>query len=467
MGLISLLTKGHGRALFLPAHGRGVGLPRELRALLKNRPGVWDLPDLPEIGGPLIRDGAVFESQKESAEVFGAKRLWYGVNGATGLLQAALLSVARPGQAVLMPRNVHRSLIQACLLGDVTPVFFEIPFLVDRGHFLPPDEKLLLEVLEYLNHYQLKVAAAVLVHPTYHGYAQDIKPLIDQLHRRGLPVLVDEAHGTHFAFVDDDSLPQSALTSGADLVVHSLHKSAGGLTQTAALWLKGDRVDPVIIDRSISWIQTTSPSSLLLASCEASIRDLSSSVGRKNLKRRLDEAKEIESRLREFGLPLLKTQDPLRLIWHTALVGISGLEVDQWLISKGLFAELPEPGSLLFCLGFANQRGLSSLMQRLWTEMISRNRWGGIPLRFVGPPIPKVSFNRMKLRDAWNAPTQRLALRKAVGKISAELICPYPPGIPLLIPGEKLDEDRVCWLIDQNRLWPNQVSSHISVVSEA
>ena len=116
MALLPLLKKRLGRSLFLPAHGRGQALPEEFKRLLRQRAGVWDLPELAEIGGPLEPEGAVGESQRNSAAAMGADHCWYGVNGATGLLQAALLAIAQPGDAVLMPRNVHRSLIQALSL---------------------------------------------------------------------------------------------------------------------------------------------------------------------------------------------------------------------------------------------------------------------------------------------------------------------------------------------------------------
>ena len=119
MALLPLLKKRLGMSLFLPAHGRGRALPEEFKTLLRQRAGVWDLPELAEIGGPLETEGAVGQSQRDSASAMNADHCWYGVNGATGLLQAALLAVAQPGEAVLMPRNVHKSLIQACVLGDI------------------------------------------------------------------------------------------------------------------------------------------------------------------------------------------------------------------------------------------------------------------------------------------------------------------------------------------------------------
>ncbi|MFL0781526.1 MAG: aminotransferase class I/II-fold pyridoxal phosphate-dependent enzyme [Prochlorococcus sp.] len=468
MALISLLTRRFGCSLHLPAHRRGAGLPDELRALLRKRAGVWDLPELPEIGGPLESDGAVAESQRQAAAGMGVDRCWYGVNGATGLLQAALLALARPGQYVLMPRNVHRSLIEACVLADLTPVFFDLPFLVDRGHVGPADEAWLKPVLNQISRLGVKIAAAVLVHPTYQGYASDPLPLIAQFHRRGWPVLVDEAHGSHFASGVDPCLPRSAISAGADLVVHSLHKSAAGLTQTAVLWSQGDRVDRVALERSIGWLQTTSPSALLLASCEAALNHWQQPAGRKRLKASLEHSRMVKSQLAERGVPLSSTQDPLKLIWHTAQAGISGLRADQWLMNRGLVAELPEPGCLTFCLGLAPQRGLVRLMTRRWRDMVKElaPAPGSEPLlsRFVRPPLPLVAIPARSPAEAWRAKQRQVALGLAGNCIAAELICPYPPGIPLVVPGERLDQDRVAWLVAQQKRWPAQIAETVAVM---
>ena len=149
MGFLEKLTRNHGRTLFLPAHGRGFALPKDIRKLLQNRAGIWDLPELPDLGSPFDSQGAIARSQEIAADEAGVFKAWYGVNGATGLLQAALLAIARPGQAVLMPRNVHCSLIHACILGDLRPVLFDLPFLPEAGHFLPPDRDCFQNIFEH------------------------------------------------------------------------------------------------------------------------------------------------------------------------------------------------------------------------------------------------------------------------------------------------------------------------------
>ena len=139
MGLLDQLHQAAPPlALHLPAHGRGRGLAPGLRALLRRRPGSWDLPELPEIGGPLQAEGAVAESQAALAQLLGGQRCWFGVNGASGLLQAALLGLAQPGERVLLPRNLHRSLLHGCLLGQLRPVLFNLPFDAATGLWLPP-----------------------------------------------------------------------------------------------------------------------------------------------------------------------------------------------------------------------------------------------------------------------------------------------------------------------------------------
>ena len=451
--------------MFLPAHGRGLALPIGIKSLLNKRPGVWDLPELPDIGSPIDDFGAISNSQKVSAQLFGAKNCWYGVNGATGLLQAALFSIVKPGQAVLMPRNVHKSIINACLLGDFTPVLFDLPFMSDRGHYLPPNKPWMRKILDELSLRGIKVAAAVLVNPTYHGYSSDIAALIKCIHEFNLPVLVDEAHGTHFLSDLENLLPASALKSGADLVVNSLHKSSIGLSQTSVLWLQGDRIDPFIVNRTIGFFQTSSPNALLLASCEAALREWTSPSGKRKLLFTLEQAKELASQLTNLGIPLLKNNDPLRLILHTAKFGINGFEADAWFISHGLIAELPEPGCLTFCLGFSRHKGVAKFFERKWNQLLEFNKSNEIISNFIAPPIPLILETSLNSSLAWRADSSLVLLNEAVGRISSDLIAPYPPGIPMLIPGEALDQSRVDWLISQKDLWLGQIPTELRVVS--
>jgi arginine/lysine/ornithine decarboxylase len=466
MALLPLLKKRLGESLFLPAHGRGKALPDEFKRLLRQRAGVWDLPELAEIGGPLEPEGAVGDSQRESAAAMGADHCWYGVNGATGLLQAALLAIAEPGDAVLMPRNVHRSLIQACVLGDITPLLYNVPYQTTQGHPAPPDLNWIKRVIAGLPSDRQKIKAAVLVHPTYQGYANNPKEIIKYLQAAGFAVLVDEAHGSHFAADVDPDIPPSALHCEADLVVHSLHKSAAGLAQTAVLWMRGQRVDPERIERCLGWLQTTSPSALLLASCESAIHEWTNNQGKQKLRRRIDEGRLLTTRLTKAGLPIIPTQDPLRLILHTGLIGLSGIDADNIFINNGLIAELPEPGTLTFCLGLSRHKGLDKQFRRTW-ERIKKTKDNQSPQPdFTAPPLPLIGQAEIKLSSAWGASSNVVSLADAEGEIASELTCPYPPGIPLLIPGEKIDFSRAQWLIKQRLLWKDAIPERIKVMKK-
>jgi len=464
MGLLNLLSANGSENLFLPAHGRGKALPKNIRNLLKLRPGVWDLPELFEIGGPLISEGAIAESQKYSAVEVGVDRCWYGVNGATGLLQSSLLALARPGQAVLMPRNIHKSCIQACLFGGLIPLLFDIPYLTDRGHAYVFDRNWLQRVFKKAKEFEEDIAAVVLVNPTYQGYSADMESLIEEIHSHSLPVLVDEAHGAFFISQIRPDLPKSAISFGADLVVHSLHKSAPGLVQSSVLWSQGEKVDPFKIERSIDLLQTSSPSSLLLASCESSIKELIASKGIKKLKSRIEEAELLKDFLINKDVPLLKNSDPLRIILHTSKFGLSGIEVDKKFIKKRIIGELAEPGTLTFCLGLSSHKRLGKRLVRTWNEILT-SFGKQKPCFFKRPPFAIVSKPHKSCCSSWGSNFEKVNLQDAIGRISVEMICPYPPGIPLLIPGEVLDEARVDWLMEQKCFWPEQISDFVRVVS--
>ncbi len=464
MGLLNLLSTDRNANLFLPAHGRGNALPKKIKKLLKLRPGIWDLPELFEIGGPLISEGAIANSQKFSAYQVGVDRCWYGVNGATGLLQSSLLALARPGQAVLMPRNIHKSCIQACLFGGLVPLLFDVPYLTDRGHASVFDRKWLQRVFKKAKNLEEDIAAVVLVNPTYQGYSADMESLIKEIHAQCLPVLVDEAHGAYLISQIRPDLPKSAISFGADLVVHSLHKSAPGLVQCAVLWSQGDKVDPFKIQKSIDLLQTSSPSSLLLASCESSIKELVESKGLKKLKVRIEEAESLKDFLINKEVPVLKNSDPLRIILHTSKFGLSGIEVDKSFIKKRIIGELAEPGTLTFCLGFSSHKRLGERFVRIWNEIVS-SFGQQKPWFFKRPPFSIVAKPHKSCSYSWGSNFEKVNLKDAIGRISAEMVCPYPPGIPLLIPGEILDEARVHWLIEQKRFWPEQISDVVRVIS--
>ena len=439
--------------LHLPAHGQGRALPPSLRQVLRRAPGSWDLPELPSWGGPLLKEGAVAEAQRRCAALLGAETCWFGVNGASGLLQAALLAMAPPGSRVLLPRNLHRSLLHACVLGSLDPLFYTPPFEPTTGLWQPLPPALLAAILATALA-QGPVAAIVLLDPTYQGLRADLASLVKLAHGQGVPVLVDQAHGRG-----------EALAAGADLVVLSPQKVGGGLAQGAALLGQGNRVATPALETSLLWLQTSSPSALLLTSTAAALEEMASAAGKGLRERAERRGRRLAQRLEEQGLALVPTQDPLRLLVHTGAFGVNGLRADAWLQERGVIAELPEPALLLFCLGLAPPPSLERKLPPLLAHL--RRALGGAPLPAVPiPPVPLVGRLEMPIGQAWRSPGTWIPLRQAVGRLAAEPLVPYPPGIPLVMPGERMDGERAAWLEEQHNLWPGQITDTVKVVAE-
>ena len=464
MSISSFITKKFLKSLFFPSHNRGAALPKKLVKLLKNNPpGYWDLPELPELGSPLSKSGLIAETQRELSEKFKVKGCFFGVNGASGLIQSGLLAMANPGESILVPRNVHISVIKICAMQNIIPIFFDLEFSSETGHFKPITKNWLENVFKKINFNKEKVVGVILVSPSYHGYAADLEPLIELCHKNNLPVLVDEAHGSYFLFCENLDLPKSSLLSNADLVVHSLHKSLNGLTQTAALWYKGDLIDEHNLIKSINLLQTTSPSSLLISSCEESLKDWINKKSLSRYQKRILEAKNIYKKLIEKKIPLIQTQDPLKIILNTSKVGIDGFTADKFFYRNGLIAELPEMTTLTFCLGFASQKDFVNLFEKLWIKLLLNSKKFNT-FKVLQSPFKLVQSPEVEIGIAWRSKSRSIPFSQSLNKISGDIICPYPPGIPLLVPGERIDRSRFDWIKNQSLYNKDLVDFNIRVL---
>jgi len=464
MSISSFLTKKFLKSLFFPAHNRGRALPKGLIKLLKKQPGFWDLPELPEIGSPLSQSGIIAEAQRSLSKEFNTNGCFFGVNGASGLIQSGIIAMANPGECILMPRNVHISVIKACAMQNIIPIFFDIEFSSETGHYKPITKKWFKKVFKNIDFKNKKIVGVILVSPYYQGYASDLEPLIKICHQRNLPVLVDEAHGSYFLFCENLDLPKSAVVSKADLVVNSLHKSLNGLTQTAVLWYKGNLIEENNLIKSINLLQTTSPSSLLLSSCEESLQDWLNKDSLLKYQKRILKAKAIFQELVKKRIPLIETQDPLKIILKTSEIGIDGFTADRFFYKNGLIAELPEIMTLTFCLGFSDQRDFIILLEKLWKKLQKHSKTIN-NFKGLKPPFKLVETPKIDIGSAWRSKTYKMPLYESIGKISGDIICPYPPGIPLIVPGEIIDKDRIDWIRTQSLYNEYLVNSYIRVLN--
>ena len=464
MSISSFLTKKFLKSLFFPSHNRGKALPKELIKILRRPAGSWDLPELPELGSPLSKTGLIAEAQKSLSKKFNTKRCFFGVNGASGLIQSGIIAMANPGEYLIMPRNVHISVIKTCALQNIIPIFFDIEFSAKTGHYKPITKKWFKNVFKNLDLEKKKIAGVILVSPYYQGYTSDLEPLIKICHKHNLPVLIDEAHGSYFLFCENIHLPKSAIRTKADLVVNSLHKSLNGLTQTAILWHKGNLIDENKLTKSINLLQTTSPNSLLLSSCEESLKDWLNPDTLAKYQRRILDAKAIYKELIRRNIPLIETQDPLKIVLNTSEVGIDGFTADKFFYKKGLIAELPEIMTLTFCLGFSNQKDFIFLFQKLWEELLIETKNNPFILKAIKPPFKLIQSPEIPIGVAWRSKTYSIPLTESLGKISGDIICPYPPGIPLIVPGERIDKEKIKWIETLSLYNEDLLNSYIRVL---
>ncbi|MGK7878290.1 MAG: aminotransferase class I/II-fold pyridoxal phosphate-dependent enzyme [Xenococcaceae cyanobacterium] len=464
-------------AFYAPGHKRGQGIPQPLADLLGKSVFRADLPELPELDNLFAPEGAIEEAQKLAAEAFGAARTWFLVNGSTCGVIAAILGTCSTGDKIILPRNIHQSAIAGLILSGAIPIFINPEYDpgVDLVHSITP------EAVETTLKQHPDAKAVMIVYPTYHGVCGDLGAIAQLTHQYNIPLLVDEAHGAHFTFHHD--LPPSALSCGADLTVQSTHKVLGAMTQASMLHIQGKRIDAQGLSKALQLLQSTSPSYLLLASLDAA-RQQMALHGKQLITKTLQLADEARSRIsRISGLSVLElgqptpgfmTLDRTRLTVNVTQLGLSGFEADEILHKQlGVTAELPMVQHLTFIITLGNTAAdIEKLVQGFTTlREVKRKDYSLLPLDwarlgFAPAVAARLCYRSAPLltqrvpaaadafcplpslspRDAFFAPTETLQLEKTIGCISAELVCPYPPGIPVLMPGEAITPEAIDYL---------------------
>ena len=210
-------------------------------------------------------------------------------------------------------------------------------------------------------------------------------------------------------------------------------------------------------------MQTTSPSALLLSSCEESLKDWLNKKSLSKYQKRILEAKNIYKKLIQKNIPLIETQDPLKIVVNTSKVGIDGFTADNFFYRNGLIAELPEMMTLTFCLGFGNQKDFLKLFENLWKKLLLNSKKSK-NLEVLQSPFKLVQAPEIEIGIAWRSETQCIPFSQSLNKISGDIICPYPPGIPLLVPGEKIDIARINWINNQSLYNKDLVNFNIRVI---
>jgi arginine decarboxylase len=439
----------------VPAHKGGTGAP----PLLVDALGCGLELDVPLcIEGIDIGPG---ESPLDRAELlaaatWGARRTWFLVNGASEASHALCLALGQSGGAAVVQRNVHSSTIHGLVLAGVRPVFVAPGIDDDLGVAHCVDPQRLAATLDRTP----DAVAAFVVSPTYFGAAADVAGLARVCRERGVALVVDEAWGAHFRF--HDRLPQDALAAGAHAVISGTHKLIGSLTQSAMLHLGDDgpgTLDEAAVARALRLVRTTSPSSLLLASLDAARANVDAQ-GAALLDRALAEMDVVKQQIRDVcGLSVLGEElvgrqgvagfDPLRLAIDVRAAGVDGhLLAADLLRTADINLELVTDRVLIAHVGIAEPlaTGGERLVEAL--RAVLQDAPATPPRTFRGPPVACFGESAMSPRDAFFAAHDVLALRDAVGRVSADSIAVYPPGIANVLPGERFTEPLVAYLLE-------------------
>ena len=405
--------------------------------------------DLTEVGGldDLHRpEGVIREAQELLADLYGAQKSYFLVNGTTCGNEAMLLGTLKENDEIILPRNVHKSVLQGLILCGARPVYLMPKWIEKAGIWGGISPR---EVENALEHHP-GAKAVFLVSPSYYGICCDVKRIADICHRFGVPLLVDEAHGSHLYF--SSLLPRGALQQGADGCAQSFHKTTGALTQSSVLHIQTGRIDAGRIERALKLVQSTSPSYLLMASVDNSRYQLAHH-GRKMAEDALEKAAFLREKIRAVpGMFVLGKDDiegryAAAALDETRLVfgceTMSGYDLASTLREEyQVETEMADLRNVVAVVTFANEeKEVTQLIGAL--RDISRRR----DRRFLCKTgrkemrvIPQISLPPAVLtpRQAFFAETKTVPWQKAVGKIAGEMIAPYPPGIPLLCPGERL-----------------------------
>ncbi len=419
----------------IPGHRQGQALPPELGEQSIFAFDQTELPGLDDLHNP---HGPIAEAQALAAEIYGADRSFFLVNGTSVGIQA-LLTAQAGNREVIVPRNTHRSVLGGLVIAGADPVYVwpeTMPgFEVDCG--VPS-----LRIRQALEMHP-GAAAVLAVSPNFYGVLPDLAGQASAAHEAGRPILVDEAHGAHLRF--HPGLPDDAMAAGADAAVQSTHKLGGSLGQSSILHLKGRMADSDAVVAALRLLQTTSPSYLLMVSLDLARRQLALQ-GERLLEKTLALSRYTRDCLSGIkGLCVLAEEhlpegvlklDPTKLVVSVRGLGLTGFQVSLLLARRyHVFVEMADACNIVAFISIGSTREECDALTGALKDIAARDM---LPDAAVLPGCPASFKKRMKPREAWFARSRQVPLAEARGRISAETVAVYPPGIPAVNPGEEI-----------------------------
>ncbi len=443
-----------------PGHMQGHGMDAAFREFVGDNVLAIDLTQIRGLDDLLQPSEAIDEAQRLAAEAYESDHSFFLINGSTSGNQIMMMAAANPGEEIALPRNAHKSALGGLIMSGVRPVYMqpEVDEALHMDHTVTPET-----VRRTLDEHP-GVRAVYVVSPTYYGVAADLEGIARVAHERDLPLLVDEAWGPHFHF--HPALPIDALAAGADLCINSTHKMLGSMSQTAMLHQRGPRVPIDRLKAIVKLFLSTSPNLVLVASLDVARRQMATQ-GRALLSRTIDLSNDVRRRLNDIpgvycfgeelrGRPGVFDLDPTKITVTVKALGYTGYEAEE--ILRRRYNVQCELADLFNCLALFTIGTTPDAADRFVYgvhELAREDR----PIDVFSPSgvlerrlqtgtyaLPKMPPVRMSPRDAFLAPTEFVRFKASAGRICAEVITPYPPGIPVLSPGEEITPEIVDYL---------------------
>lgn len=438
----------------IPGHKKGLGSDKEFREFIGDNALSIDLINIAPLDDLHQPSGVIEEAQKLAADAFGADYTYFSVQGTSGAIMTMILSICSPGDKIIVPRNVHKSVMSAVIFAGAKPIFVSPA----QDENLGIDHGITTSSVRRALQRHPDAKAVLVINPTYFGVCANLKEIVDLAHSFGVPVLVDEAHGVHIHFHEE--LPMSAMEAGADMAATSVHKLGGSMTQSSVLNLnvKNGYVNPQRVQTIISMLTTTSTSYLLLASLDTARRNLALH-GRDMTQRALDMAHYMRREINNieglycFGREILGSEatydlDPTKLTIHVRHLGITGYETENWLREHyNIEVELSDMYNILcFITPGDTEETIETLLSAL--RELSKLYYKEDNANELIVKIPEIPQLSLIPRDAFYADTEVVPFKESAGRIIAEFIYVYPPGIPILLPGEVISQDNIDYIVD-------------------
>ncbi|MDP9105593.1 MAG: aminotransferase class I/II-fold pyridoxal phosphate-dependent enzyme [Candidatus Eremiobacteraeota bacterium] len=435
-----------------PGHKQGIGMERAFRDFVGDNVLAIDLTQIRGLDDLLQPEEALVEAQDLAAECFGAEQSFFLINGSTSGNQCMMMAALNPGDKLALPRNSHKSSMGGLIMSGAVPVWMqpEVDEALHMDHTITP------ETVRATIAREPDVKAIYIVSPTYYGVAADLETIAAIAHEHNVPLLVDEAWGPHFHF--HPALPLSAMQAGADMCINSTHKMLGSMSQTAMLHVQGNRIRLDRLKAVYKLFLSTSPNLVLVASLDVARRQMALD-GPALLSRTIEIAQDARTRLNEIprvycfgeeleGRPGVYDIDPTKITVTVKNLGYTGYEAEEILRRRyNVQVELADLFNVVALYTIGTTPEASDVLIHGVRELAREDR----PVDIFSPSgvlerrmntgtykLPSIPPIRLAPREAFLADTEFVPFKLSAGRVCAEVITPYPPGIPVISPGEEI-----------------------------